>query len=144
MNKAGQYTVTYIATDTMGNVAKIPYTIVVNDKTAPVLNVTNNLKKEYSLGAKVYIPKYTVSDNDGYYIVQVTVILPNNEMRLLEYNENGVKTSYLDKANNIYGSDFKTGDGGFVLQSKGLYVLRIVAYDKYYNYVSVEIEFRVK
>lgn len=144
LDKAGQYTVTYTAIDTSGVKAYIPYVIIVNDKTAPVLSVTNNLKKEYSLGSKVYIPKYTVSDNDGYYIVQVTVILPNNEMRLLVYDENGTKTSYLDKANNIYDNDFKTGDGGFILQSKGLYVLRIVAYDEYYNYVVTEIEFKVK
>ena len=62
----------------------------------------------------------------------------------LVYDENGTKTSYLDKANNIYDNDFKTGDGGFILQSKGLYVLRIVAYDEYYNYVVTEIEFKVK
>lgn len=144
LDKAGQYTVKYIATDTNGIEDSIPYTIFVRDKTAPVLNVTNNLKKEYSLGSKVYIPKYTVSDNDGDYTVQVTVILPNNEMRLLEYNENGTKTSYLDIANNVYDDDFKTGDGGFIIQSKGLYVLRIVAYDEYYNYVAVEIKFNVK
>ena len=142
--KAGNYKVVYTAVDTMGNDVSMENIMIVNDETAPVLKVTNNLKSEYKLGSKIYIPKYSATDNDGVVFVQVNLIFPNNEMRMLEYNNNGVKTSYLGKEDNVYDDSFKTGDGGFIVSQKGLYVLRFVAYDEYYNYTVVEIKFNVK
>ena len=143
LNDAGYYNINYTAIDTNGNKAVVPYVMVVNDETAPVLTVNNNLSKEYNVGSKIYLPTYSVTDNNGTYFVQVTLILPNNEMRLLEYNESGVVTSLLDINNAVYDKEFKTGDGGFIATEKGKYVLRIVAYDEYYNYVVTEIEFKV-
>jgi hypothetical protein len=70
--------------------------------------------------------------------------MPNNELRLLEYNDNGNVTSLLSKDIQVYDNDFKTGDGGFIVQETGRYVLRIVAYDDSYNYVATEIVFYVK
>ena len=144
LDKAGYYTVTYYARDTNGNFERIPYVLFVRDETAPTLTVKNNLKDTYKVGDKIKIPSYTVKDNDGVYYAQVTLTMPNNEMRLLQYNENGEITSYLDKENDLYYSDFKAGNNAFVALEKGRYVLRIVAYDEYYNYTVQEIVFNVK
>ena len=144
VTKAGYYKVVYTAEDTMGNKHSIENVMIVNDETAPDLKVTNNLKSEYKVGSKIYIPKYSATDNDGVVYIQVNLIFPNNEMRMLEYYNNGVKTSYLGKEDNVYDDSFKTGDGGFIVSSKGLYVLRFVAFDDYYNYTVVEIKFNVK
>ena len=144
LNRAGYYLVTYRAKDSNGNIEKLSYGINVNDETAPVLTVDNNLKNEYKVGAKIAIPSYSVTDNDNVWYVQVTLLMPNNELRLLEYNDNGNVTSLLSKDIQVYDNDFKTGDGGFIVQETGRYVLRIVAYDDSYNYVATEIVFYVK
>ena len=46
--------------------------------------------------------------------------------------------------NNLYDSSFKADDNTFIAEKKGLYILRVVAYDEYYNYTVKEIEFWVK
>ena len=61
-----------------------------------------------------------------------------------DYNENGKITSLLSKENELYENAFKAGDNAFVALQKGRYVLRIVAYDEYYNATVKEIEFWVK
>lgn len=144
LTKAGYYNVLYYAKDSNGNPEKKTYVIFVKDETAPTLTVDNNLTSEYKVGDKITIPGYSASDNNEKYSVQVTLILPDNEMRLLQYNENGEITSLLDKENDLYESSFKASADTFVTQKKGKYVLRIVAYDEYYNYTVVEIEFMVK
>ena len=144
LDKSGYYLVTYYAKDTNGNKTSVPFTIFVRDETAPTLDVKNDLKKEYQVGSEIKIPSYSAKDNGENCYVQVTVILPNNEMRLLEYNENGEITSLLSKDNELYENAFKAGDNAFVAQDKGRYVLRIVAYDEYYNTTVKEIEFWVK
>ena len=144
LDKAGYYLVTYYAKDSNGNKTSLPYTIFVSDEIAPTLEVKNDLKKEYQVGSEIKIPSYTAKDNGENCYVQVTVILPNNEMRLLEYNENGKITSLLSKDNELYENAFKAGDDAFVALQKGRYVLRIVAYDEYYNTTVKEIEFLVK
>ncbi len=144
LSKAGYYVVTYKAKDTLGNTAKITYGISVNDEVKPVLTVNNNLKSEYKVGDKIAVPGYTVTDNDGAYFVQVMLLMPNNEMRLLIYDKSGSVTSLLDKENPVYDNDFKTDNGEFVVTDAGRYVLRIIAYDEYYNYVVEEIVFNVK
>ena len=136
--------VTYYAKDANGNKTSVPYTIFVRDEIAPTLEVKDNLKKEYKVGSTIKIPSYMAKDNGENCYVQVTVILPNNEMRLLEYNENGEITSLLSKDNELYENAFKADDNAFVALHKGRYVLRIVAYDEYYNTTVKEIEFLVK
>ena len=144
LEKTGYYSVTYMARDTNGNKEEIPFTIFVKDETAPTLTVKDSLKDSYKVGDKIKIPTYSAKDNGENCYVQVTLILPNNEMRLLQYNENGEITSLLDKDNDLYESAFKAGTNTFVALQKGRYVLRIVAYDEYYNYTVKEIEFFVK
>ena len=144
LDQAGYYTVTYFAKDSNGNKESIPYTILVNDETAPVLTVKNNLKSQYKQGDTIKIPTYTATDNGENCYVQVTLILPNNELRMLQYNENGTITSMLSKESDLYESAFKAGDDAFVALYKGRYVLRILAYDEYYNTTVKEIEFIVK
>ena len=144
LDKAGYYLVTYYAVDTNGNSESIPYTILVNDDTAPTLSVEDDYKDEYKVGSKIDVPSYTVKDNGENCYVQVTLILPNNEVRLLQYDENGEITSLLSSDNELYESAFKVDDDTFVALKKGRYVLRVVAYDEYYNYTVSEIEFWVK
>lgn len=144
--KAGNYRITYFAKDTNRNSMTLPYALMVADETAPELSVKDSIKSSYSVGAKISVPSYKVSDNDGYYTVQVTLILPNNEMRLLQYNENGEITFTLlsAKEGSLYENAFISDEDTFVALYKGKYVLRILAYDEYYNYVAEEIEFIVK
>ena len=144
LDKAGYYNVTYFAKDTNGNTMVLPYMIFVSDETAPTLTVENSLKSSYQVGEGVTIPTYSATDNGENCYVQVMVILPDNEMRLLHYIENGNVTSLLNKEHNIYDSNFKADDNTFITEKKGLYILRVVAYDEYYNYTVREIEFWVK
>lgn len=144
LDKAGSYQVLYYAEDTLGNFKQIPYVIIVNDETAPTLTVKGKVKSEYKLGAKVKLPKYSATDNGENCYIQVCVILPNNEMRLLHYVENGELTSLLSFENKLYESAFKANDNAFYANSTGLYIIRILAYDEYYNVTLKEFEFIVK
>ncbi|MBQ2768597.1 MAG: hypothetical protein IJF44_01280 [Clostridia bacterium] len=144
MNEAGRYLVTYYAEDSVGNSASLPYVMIVRDETAPSLTIKNTLKKEYTLGSNVAIPTCSAKDNDKNCYIQVMLILPNNEMRLLQYIENGKVTSMLNKDNELYNDSFKVDSNTFKVESKGKYVLRVLAYDEYYNYTVHEIEFMVK
>ena len=144
LDKAGYYSVTYYAKDTNGNHMSLPYMILVSDVTAPTLTVKNSLKKTYNVGDKITIPTYSATDNGDNCYIQVMVMLPDDEMRILHYVENGEVTSLLDKDNNIYDSSFKANDNAFIAEKKGTYILRVVAYDEYYNYTVTEIEFQVK
>lgn len=144
LDKAGYYNVTYFAEDTNGNKMTLPYMIMVSDETAPTLKVENSLKSSYQVGEGVKIPTYSATDNGDNCYIQVMVILPDDEMRLLHYVENGNVTSLLSKDHDVYDSNFKADDNTFITAKKGLYILRVVAYDEYYNYTVKEIEFWVK
>jgi hypothetical protein len=144
LDKPGYYLVTYYAKDSNGNSESIPYTILVSDETAPTLTVKNSLKDQYKQNSVVTIPTYSAVDNGENCYIQVTLILPNNEVRLLQYSENGQVTSYLTADSELYESAFKASSNSFVALYKGRYVLRVVAYDEYYNYTVKEIEFIVK
>lgn len=140
--KAGNYLVTYYAKDTNGNATSLPQPIQVSDETAPTLTVKDSLKDEYKLNAKIDIPSYTAVDNGENCYVQVTLILPNNEMRLLSYDVNGEVDYFLK--NELYEKAFRVDEDTFVALYEGKYVLRVVAYDEYYNYTAYEAEFIVK
>lgn len=144
LSKAGNYKVTYSAVDSNGNPKTINYMIRVNDETAPTLTVENKLSKEYKVGDTVKLPNYSAVDNGENCYIQVTLIYPNNEMRLLHYSENGKVTSLLDKGSTHYENAFKVDTNSFKVLVKGNYKLRIVAYDEYYNYTVKEVEFKVK
>ena len=144
LQKAGNYIVYYYAKDSNGNFTKVPYTILVNDETAPTLSVKSNLKKEYKVGSKITVPTYTVSDNDGACYVQVMLLMPNNEMRMLQFYNNGEITSYLNKDNDMYEHAFIASSKAFYATEKGTYTIKVLAYDDYYNTTLKEIVFNVK
>ena len=144
LSEAGTYIATYYAKDTNGNFKRIPYAIRVDDETTPTLNVKDSLKSSYKLNAKISVPSYTAKDNNENCYVQVTVTLPNNEVRLLQYKHNSELVYVLDQDAELYEKAFIADKDTFVALYKGKYVLRIVAYDDYYNYVAEEFEFIVK
>ena len=143
LDKAGIYQVVYYAKDSNGKYAEAIYMLSVYDETTPTLTVTDSLKEEYKVGDKITIPAYSAKDNSENCYIQVELILPNNELRLLHYSENGEVTSLLDADNTLYNSSFKADENTFVLENEGTYTLRFVAYDEYYNVVSYEMSFNV-
>ncbi len=144
LSEAGNYLVTYYAKDSNGNFVKIPYTILVNDETAPTLSVKKSIKSQYKVGDKITIPTYTVTDNGGVCYVQVMLLMPNNELRMLQYDDNGEITSFLEKDDELYENSFKASSKSFYVREKGKYVLQILAYDDYYNTTLKEFVFNVK
>ena len=145
LNEFGSYMVIYKATDSAGN-SSAPFsrTIRVYDTIAPVITITGSLKSTYSLNASVSIPKYTVTDNLDDYVLDVFLILPNDEERLLLVDENGEVTSYLDKQDPTYNNSFKVNSTTFRAEQRGRYIMRFVAYDGDFNKTVVELEFVVK
>ena len=144
LNETGNYTVVYYAKDSNKKSTEVSYMMLVYDETAPTLTITDSLAKEYKVGDKVTIPVYSAADNGANCYIQVTLILPNNEMRLLQYSENGEVTSLLTSQNTLYNNSFKADDNTFIVEQSGAYTLRFVAYDEYYNVVSYEMHFNVK
>ncbi len=144
LNEAGNYVVSYYAKDSNGKSTELSYMMLVYDETAPTLTITDSLAEEYKVGDKVSIPVYSAVDNGDSCYIQVELILPNNEVRLLQYSENGEVTSLLDTENTLYNSSFKADSNTFIVEKAGAYTLRFVAYDEYYNVVSYEMHFNVK
>lgn len=140
----GSYLLMYKAIDTANRQANYQTAINVYDDIKPTLEVNNNLSKTYSVGDKVEIPSYKASDNLGYYTVDVLLILPDYQERLLIKDNNGEVTSYLTSDANIYNSSFIYNKNTFILEQKGKYVLKFLCYDKDYNKVEVKIEFNAK
>ena len=138
----GRYGVTYQATDSVGNIARINNAVFVYDNVAPVLNVQSLDKTQYKLGDVVKIPGYTASDNSGSYSVDVILVLPSNEARILTHDENGVVTYALTNRD-YYNSSFIVDETSFRPESKGRYHLRFVAYDEDFNKTVVEYTFYV-
>jgi hypothetical protein len=143
LDKAGIYQVVYYAKDSNGKYAEAIYMLSVYDETTPTLTVTDSLKEEYKVGDKITIPAYSAKDNSENCYIQVELILPNNELRLLHYSENGEVTSLLAADNTLYNSSFKVDENTFVAEDVGIYTLRFLAYDEYYNTVSYEMKFNV-
>lgn len=143
-SEPGTYLVVYYAKDSNRKSVSLEEMINVYDETAPTLTVNGSLNATYKVGDKVSIPEYSAVDNSENCEIQVMLILPNNEVRLLHYVKNGDVTSLLEASNNLYNSSFKADSKTFVLEQKGMYVLRFIAYDEYYNCVEKEIVFNVK
>ena len=144
LDSFGSYILTFAATDTAGNFVSYPRKITVFDNVAPSLNVNNNLKDSYKINSEITIPSYSVSDNLGQYTVDVFLILPNDEERLLTRDVNGNVTSYLSSDNPLYNSSFKVNSNTFRAEQYGTYRLRFVAYDDAFNKTVREITFTVK
>lgn len=139
----GRYRLTYYAEDENGNSAESIYFVNVNDDIEPVIDVKGKLKKTYKVGAKVSVPTYTAKDNLETYSVDVILVLPNSELRLLSHDENGEVTYYLNNAE-LYNSSFIVNKGAFCAEQEGEYIIRYVAYDEFFNREVVEKTFRVK
>lgn len=144
LDQIGAYTIFYNAEDDSGNTSEVSRKITVYDTVAPTLTVNNNLKQSYKINSKVTIPTYSVSDNRNLYTVNVLLLLPNNEERLLLVDKNGQVTSYLDNSTSLYNSSFKVDSRTFRVEQYGQYTLRFVAYDDAFNKVSQDITFIVK
>ena len=140
----GNYILTFKAEDTSGNTVSYPRKITVFDYVTPVLTVNNNLKASYKINSKIQIPTYTVSDNLGQYTVDVLLMLPNDEERLLLRDINGEVTSYLTADSPYYNQSFKVNANTFRAEQYGTYRLRFIAYDEAFNKVVEEITFTVK
>lgn len=138
----GRYGVTYQASDTVGNTARINSAVFVYDDIAPILNVSPLEKTQYKLGDAVKIPGYTASDDSGSYSVDVILITPKNETRILTHDENGVVTYALTNRD-YYNSSFIVDETSFRPEIKGRYHLRFVAYDEEFNKTVVEYTFYV-
>ncbi len=143
LNEVGNYKVVYYAKDSNGKYQELSYLLRVYDETAPTITVNGTLKSEYKVGDKISIPGYSATDNNGNCTVQVEVVLPNNEIRLLQYNVNGQITWDLTSDKSLYKNGFAVDANTFVAEYKGVYVLRFLAYDDYYNCVVREIKFKV-
>ena len=144
LSESGNYLVSYYAKDSNKKYAELSYMLIVYDETAPTLTITDSLADQYAVGDKISIPVYSAVDNGENCYVQVELILPNNEVRLLHYIENGELISLLDAENTLYNSSFKVDANTFVAETAGTYTLRFLAYDEYYNVVSYEMQFNVK
>ena len=83
IEKSGFYSLIYIAKDSSNNQLRITNSVSVYDDAIPSLSVTPLAKTSYSVGEKMSIPTYTASDDSGAYTVDVILIMPTNEMRIL-------------------------------------------------------------
>ena len=139
----GDFTVVYQAKDTSYNSISLTKHAFVYDDIAPTLTVDKLAKDTYKVGAAVKIPAYHASDNLEGLSVDVILILPTNEMRILTHDENGVITyALIDTA--IYNSSFIKDKKSFKTEIKGKHILRYVAYDAQFNTTIVELTFEVK
>ena len=144
LDQFGRYIITYTATDSAGKTATYRRNITVYDIVPPELTINGSLASIYGLNAPITIPTYTVSDNLGKYTVDVFLIMPNNEQRLLLEDNNGLVTSYLEKDNMYYNASFKVDSRTFRAEQFGRYTLRFVAYDSDFNKTVKELHFEVK
>lgn len=144
LDQFGRYIVTYTATDSAGKTATYRRNITVYDIVPPELTINGTLAEVYGLNAAITIPTYVVNDNLGKYTVDVFLIMPNNEQRLLLEDNNGLVTSYLEKDNMYYNASFKVDNRTFRAEQYGRYTLRFVAYDNDFNKIVKELHFEVK
>ena len=147
----GEYRVNYVAKDSSGNTRKINEIVAVYDDIPPVISVSNPPKSTYSLNSSFTIPKYTVSDDSDKYTVDVILILPTNEMRILTHHVHDIDADpvdvieyALDPEKELYDPSFIVNQTTCKLQLKGTYRLRYVAYDSAYNTATLEYSFTVK
>lgn len=151
IEQTGDYRITYLAKDSANNIKKIIEIVAVYDDLAPTITINNPPKTTYSLNSSFRIPEYKASDESGKYTVDVILILPTNEMRILthhvhdeELEEVDVIDYALDPEKEIYDSSFIVDKSTCRLQLTGTYRLRYVVYDSAYNTTTLEYSFAVK
>ena len=151
ITESGYYSLIYIAKDSSNNQLRIVSSVSVYDDQAPTLEVAKMSKTSYSVGDGVKIPKYTVNDDSGLYYVDVIVILPTNEMRLLLHHTHNEEADpkdnieyMLDPDKGVYNSSFIVNKTTFRAEIAGSYRLRFVAYDNAFNSTVVEYVFTAK
>ena len=122
----------------------------VYDDIKPTIVVNNPPKDTYNLNDSFTIPSYTAKDESGIYTVDVILIMPTNEMRILTHHvhneDEGIDNiEYaLDLDKGIYDSSFIVDKTTCKLQMTGTYRIRFVVYDDAYNTTTVEYSFKVK
>lgn len=138
----GRYKVQFVAEDSFGNKGKTNKVVYVNDDIAPTLTVNALAKTAYTLGETVTIPTYTASDNMESYRVDVILILPNAEVRLLT-SDNAGEITYALTDVTLYNDTFRVDNTSFRPEQKGEYTLRFVANDEQYNRTVQQLTFTV-
>ena len=71
-------------------------------------------------------------------MLDVMLIMPDNEMRLLIHDANGEVISKLTGDDMTYNASFKVNENTFRFERAGKFILRFFAYDGNFNYVTVE------
>lgn len=138
----GRYKLLLTAKDSCGNKCKVNRVVFVNDDVAPTLTVNALAKTSYTLGETVTVPTYTATDNMNSRRVDVILILPNAEVRLLTSDQDGEITYALANAT-LYNSSFRVDNTSFRTEQKGTYTLRYVVNDEQYNRAVQELTFTV-
>jgi len=146
LSSYGQYHVSYSASDAVGNTLVDDHFISVVEYEKPTLSVDfSTLKSSYALNAAVTLPTASVSDNSGSYYLDIFLVMPDNEMRLLSHHDKdeSLNVNRLDSSDNYYPASFKAGSNAFYVLTSGKYTLRYFAYDDYFNNVTKEFSFVV-
>lgn len=143
IDQYGRYKIVFSAKDACGNSVKTNKLVFVNDDIAPQLSVNALEKTEYKLGDAVTFPGYSASDNLEVCNVDVILILPNSEVRLLTHDANG-EVSYAVADSALYNASFRNDNSSFKTEQTGTYTLRYVAYDDQFNKAVQELTFTVK
>lgn len=148
ITESGYYSLIYVARDSSNNQLKITNSVSVFDDAVPTLNVSALPKTSYSVGDKVSIPSYKAGDDSGRYTVDVILILPTNEMRILLHHLHDESsdpkdeiTYMLDIDKHVYNASFIEDKTTFKLEMSGSYRLRVVAYDDAFNSITNEQTF---
>ena len=134
LDQYGDYRVEYYVADNHGMVYTEVKLLRVVEREVPTLKVAA-IKSEYKVGDTMSIPKYELSDNSGEYMLDVMLIMPDNEMRLLIHDANGEVVSKLTADDMTYNASFKVNENTFRFERAGNFVLRFFAYDSNFNYV---------
>ena len=142
ISQYGRYKILITAKDSCGNKVKVNKVVFVNDNIAPTLTVNAISNTEYKVGDTVSVPTYTATDNMENRRVDVILILPDAQVRLLTSDLNGEITYALTDAT-LYNSTFRVDNTSFRAEQKGTYTLRYVANDDQYNRAVQELTFTV-
>ena len=150
IESVGEYRITYLAKDSSNNTKKVIEIVSVYDDTKPTITVNNPPKDSYKVNDSLAVPSYTAYDESGIYTVDVILIMPTNEMRILTHHvhneDEGIdNVEYaLDPEKGIYDTSFIVDKTTCKLVMSGTYRLRFVVYDDAYNTTTVEYSFTVK
>ena len=123
IEKVGDYTVTYQATDSQNRTTPYQYVVSMTDSEAPTLSLYYDIVTEATIGDYVYVPEGKGQDNvDGEVKVYYYVLTPNCVTHALD------REKY----------------DGFEVTAKGTYVIRYALYDQYGNLAVYDYTIDVK